>query len=98
MISECSSMESRDHCPGAKRGDPSSNTTRTLALIGGHVFVVFGYHQPQIFEVFAESILKLRKYGVEGFVIRSGNGPCAEISNQAPLMAHIKTIKTVALR
>jgi len=37
-----------------------------FALIGGHVFVeaVFGYHQPEIFEVFAESLFKLRKYDV----------------------------------
>jgi hypothetical protein len=51
--------------------------------IGYPVFVeaVFGYHQPEIFKVFAESIFKLRKYGVEGFVIRGGNGLCAEIAD-----------------
>jgi hypothetical protein len=49
---------------------------RSIWSIGGHVFVeaVFSYHQPEIFEVFAQSILKLRKYDVQGFVIRGGNG------------------------
>ena len=34
-----------------------------FALIGGHVVAeaVFDYHQPETFEVFMESIFKLRK-------------------------------------
>jgi hypothetical protein len=38
----------------------------TRRSIGARVFVeaVFGYHQPEILEMFAQGILKLRKYYV----------------------------------
>jgi len=45
------------------------------------VDAVFIYHRPEIFDVFAEGFFKLRKYDVEDFVIRGGNGLCAETAD-----------------